>query len=985
MRCPGYLPVVLLFLLFARSAPSSVAVKNVSLKDIIEGASASSPLVPRANRFSFQSSLVRRQDSRETMGSCSNGLALCGTTCVDILTNATSCGACDHLCPSIDFGSTFCSSGRCTARCSDAQPAVFCAGTLVCASSGIPSCSGTIDSPIAVTAGAGGGGGPPGGGPGGGPPGVDTTGASYLDIMPNGISTFPNQTDTSFAISSLVYPSLSLACNGTQPCSLVAHASTIPTMFQLDCPLNASCTKGFFQLRRVNSSQCLASGSQGSAIQLTQCRAFNPQAAVDTGSPIFTQLWNFQLDEQGATTTVIMDPPQNCLQPTANTNGEPDFVPNAKIVMGNCGRSAAVWSTGPLNFTAPLLSLSSSIPTGTAGVWSANSSGTNAAQTNQPSPYLVGGAVAGGVCVFGLAIAAVAIYGLKKRRSGKQKTARGMLHHLERPESQEDLVNGTGGSGARHQGSAKSRPRDVHLESNVIVQDSPNDANTNSSFLKQRSPHSSLTDSAVLAPEPARIAGTSNPGNSLSSPRNSSLGNSSSSGSILPATLFRGPDSIASSAFTESNPSMDPHLVVELREMAPSSDSGRFSSSPYTASERRTTKPFDYHSTNVARHKEVELLMKTLPSLALSHAPTAGAMSLNPYSSSHTTSSRLESAALSFLGRPSPSDLRSEFSGTMHSEMNSSVGSGIAGTSRRESQMLSPREDTSQTDQTVWQSGPTTPNYSPVRGGHDDMEVQSQFAGAPSILQNINPFYLSLGGRPLSNAPVEVNRVLVASADFTPTLTDELELVQGSAYYIDLLWADGWFYGRNLSTGSAGYAPAVALQAAAASFVQERGDLPRFSLPIPDRDLTERSTTQPPLSPRTALTEGLSVPVPVPPSDMPPPVGDMPPPSSPVSPVIIGGGTSLLPSEIPERGPSKLPRYGAASILSHTRIQTSPSGMKDLKSGGVSSTDLQGVSIPKDTLDQLLVGRHITREAYVLLRAVKERSGSFSDRSGSFS
>ncbi|KAJ3322260.1 hypothetical protein HDU93_003132, partial [Gonapodya sp. JEL0774] len=103
-----------------------------------------------------------------------------------------------------------------------------------------------------------------------------------------------------------------------------------------------------------------------------------------------------------------------------------------------------------------------------------------------------------------------------------------------------------------------------------------------------------------------------------------------------------------------------------------------------------------------------------------------------------------------------------------------------------------------------------------------------------SIIQNINPFFLSLGGSPFSGDPIPLKVVLVASMSFVPTLTDELELVEGTAYYIDLLWGDGWCYGRNLSTGAAGYAPIVALQAATASFDRGLGDIPQFSQPIPE-------------------------------------------------------------------------------------------------------------------------------------------------------
>ncbi|KXS12735.1 hypothetical protein M427DRAFT_157122 [Gonapodya prolifera JEL478] len=101
----------------------------------------------------------------------------------------------------------------------------------------------------------------------------------------------------------------------------------------------------------------------------------------------------------------------------------------------------------------------------------------------------------------------------------------------------------------------------------------------------------------------------------------------------------------------------------------------------------------------------------------------------------------------------------------------------------------------------------------PVVSGLDTVQLPRREVEEPDggIVGNINPFYLALGGHPLSSEPVVVNRILVAISDFAATLTDELDMVEGSAYLVELLWADGWSYARNMTTGASGYVPIVGL------------------------------------------------------------------------------------------------------------------------------------------------------------------------------
>jgi len=47
--------------------------------------------------------------------SCTSGLTLCGTVCVDLATDAANCGDCGVVCPE----GQFCSSGTCATTCAD--------------------------------------------------------------------------------------------------------------------------------------------------------------------------------------------------------------------------------------------------------------------------------------------------------------------------------------------------------------------------------------------------------------------------------------------------------------------------------------------------------------------------------------------------------------------------------------------------------------------------------------------------------------------------------------------------------------------------------------------------------------------------------------------------------------------------------------------------------------------------------------------------
>jgi hypothetical protein len=53
---------------------------------------------------------------------CSTGCtqdapALCGMSCIDVMTNAAHCGACDNACPSVTNGQAVCEDGNCAKRC----------------------------------------------------------------------------------------------------------------------------------------------------------------------------------------------------------------------------------------------------------------------------------------------------------------------------------------------------------------------------------------------------------------------------------------------------------------------------------------------------------------------------------------------------------------------------------------------------------------------------------------------------------------------------------------------------------------------------------------------------------------------------------------------------------------------------------------------------------------------------------------------------
>ncbi|KXS12737.1 hypothetical protein M427DRAFT_34558 [Gonapodya prolifera JEL478] len=452
-----------------------------------------------------------------------------------------------------------------------------------------------------------------------------------------------------------------------------------------------------------------------------------------------------------------MDPAFNCIQPSVDTNGNPDLTPGAISSMGNCSRTAAVLNT-----------------------------------VTSPGP-VIGGAVGGAIGALALLSSAFyLIYRRRKLRSTKNANLV-IVPALGRKENSDRKP------GSFSDGDAGSLGTDEDIEVHKLPKGTPTE--TPSFFIS-----------------PGLSAGVDEEGGARSISIRTATEDQSQRlhrTRVTPSVVRSETDgSITEGSRTGSD--FGTGRGGSVRQVKSSLSSGR-----YTAQTSESRKE------GSKLRSSDRLPMGSTASLSQSsRSPIVDATSIS-LPSVHTTESRSESdAVMSFLGRPALSELLPGHESERFAEYRGD----LMDTGQNIDQSTS--LNTTQSKQSGTKPAlALSPGVSPT--ADENTDAVSHFTAAPSLLEHINPFYLSLGGSPLSHEPVEVNRVLVASSDYVPTLTDELELAEGSAYYVDLLWADGWCYGRNLSTGIGGYAPIQALQAPAASFVREDNSLPQFTPPLP--------------------------------------------------------------------------------------------------------------------------------------------------------
>ncbi|KXS12767.1 hypothetical protein M427DRAFT_59291 [Gonapodya prolifera JEL478] len=287
--------------------------------------------------------------------------------------------------------------------------------------------------------------------------------------------------------------------------------------------------------------------------------------------------------------------------------------------------------------------------------------------------------------------------------------------------------------------------------------------------------------------------------------------------------------------------------------------------------------------------------------------------------------------------------------------------------------VVSRRSALSQPEEHGLDENPFAEQFPSTDPGIDTVQLPSRPPDVSSIVANINRFYLALGGQPFSDQPVMVNRVLVAITDFEPSLTDELELREGSSYLVELLWADGWCLARNPSTGLSGHVPIAALSSAPTNVLADFTPPAGTILPDPNPDgptgqPAVTSDDDPTASRQSAVPQ--SLPSSSAQHDSRQTISHSRQNSTPNSPATFSprtgtaGRSTLSRSSLPTRGPSRRNSLLHDGAVVSPVLEVIPLSVARRVAGLSGAVDLE-------TLDDLFQDGHLSQEAYNILRGIR--------------